>query len=57
MIIKYRERTQIDQYKCIDRIKEKRVIKYSFQQGELKYFRVNEFEYFSIGENDIISID
>lgn len=56
MIITYRERTFFNKYKCIDTIKKIHVIKKAFTQGELVYFKKNNFDYFVIENNFIIDI-
>ena len=55
----YRERQFIDKYKCIDNLKELYARSYftSGISGNLYYFRLNEFNYKTLGKEDIISIE
>ena len=55
----YRDRIFIDTYKCIDNLKEFRAWSYFTGgiSGELYYFRLNEFNYKTLGKDEIISIE
>ena len=57
--ITYRERHFIDKYKCIEYTRE--LFAYSYFvggiSGELYYFRLNEFNYKTLGLEEIISIE
>lgn len=58
MVITYRERNYIGDYKCIDRIKTINASSYFVPEGSsLYYFRVNEFSYKTISKEDIISME
>ena len=55
----YRERVFIDTYKCIDNLKE--LYAHSYFTGgissDLYYFKVDRFNYKTLGKGDIISIE
>ena len=55
----YRDRIFIDTYKCIDNLKELYACSYFTGgiSGELYYFRLNEFNYKTLAEEDIIRIE
>ena len=57
--VTYKERHFIGKYKCIDYTKELFAYSYftSGISGELYYFRLNEFNYKSLGIEEIISIE
>lgn len=44
-----RERTMIDKFKCIDTYSQVSVKGLAFKQGELFYFKKNDFEYLVVG--------
>lgn len=55
----YRDRIFIDTYKCIDYPKELYAYSY-FTSGissDLYYFKLNEFNYKTLGKEDVISIE
>lgn len=52
----YKERTFLDQFRCIDKILEKRVIKKAFMQGDLVYFQIDRFNYLVLANDDIINV-
>lgn len=54
MIVIYRHRVYLDKYRCIDYERCIRVISFAFRQGDLLYYRKNEFEYFVICKEDLI---
>lgn len=54
MIVIYRHRVYLDKYRCIDHERRTRVISLAFRQGDLLYYRKNEFEYLVIGKEDLI---
>ena len=55
----YRERVLIDTYKCIDNLKEFRAWSYFTGgiSGNLYYFKLDRFNYKTLGKEDIISIE
>ena len=55
----YRDRVFIDTYKCIDNLKEFRAWSYftSGISGNLYYFKVDRFNYKTLGIEEIISIE
>lgn len=54
--VTYKERHFIDKYRCIDYTKE--LFAYSYwKSGDLYYFRLNEFNYKTLGIEDTISIE
>ena len=55
----YRDRIFIDTYKCIDYPKELYARSYftSGISGDLYYFKVDRFNYKTLGKEDIISIE
>ena len=55
----YRDRIFLDRFRCIDNLKELYAHSYftSGISGELYYFRLNEFNYKTLGKEDIISIE
>ena len=57
--VTYKERHFISKYRCIDYTKE--LFAYSYFVGgiseELYYFRLNEFNYKTLGKDEIISIE
>lgn len=56
MLIAYRDRVYINQFRCIDHIRTIRAIKY-FRQGELLYCYRDRYNIITIAINDIISIE
>ena len=50
--VTYKDRSFIDRFKCIDRINTLRAFT-SFDSGELRYYKVNEFDY-KVVEKDMI---
>lgn len=56
MKITYIDRKFIDNFKCIDTIKTIFATP-AFTSGNLLYFKKNQFEYFTIAKDFIISID
>lgn len=57
MMITYRQRRYLDKYKCIDTPVRVRVKGLAFSNGELLYYKKNDFEYFTIAKEDILSIE
>lgn len=57
--VTYKERVFIDKYKCIEFKRDFKAWSYftSGISGELYYFRLNEFNYKTLGKNEIISIE
>ena len=57
--VTYRERHFIDRYSCIDYTRELFANSYWRDgiSGELYYFRLNEFNYKTLGLEEIISIE
>lgn len=55
----YRERNFIDKYKCIDNLRELFACSYFTGgiSGNLYYFKLNEFNYKTLGKDEIISIE
>lgn len=53
--VKYIERRFIDKYKCVDYEKELQAQSY-WKSGNLYYFRLNEFNYKSLGDDEIINL-
>ena len=54
--VKYTERHFIDKYKCIDYEKELKAQSY-WKSGGLYYFRLNEFNHKTLGDDEIISLE
>ena len=54
--VTYKERINLDKYRCIDNIKKQRVLGKAFTQGDLTYFKRDQFNYFVIETENIISI-
>lgn len=54
--VTYKERIFLDKYKCIDNIKTRYFV-YSWVVGGLTYFKQNQFNVFTIANEDIISIE
>ena len=55
-IIRYRERTFIDQYKCIDH--ERKICAYStWWSGSVLYAKTDRYNVKCIGKDDIIAIE
>ena len=54
--VTYRERVFIDRFRCIDYKRELKAWDY-WQSGNLYYFRLNEFNYKTLGIEEIISIE
>lgn len=58
MIVRYRERMYIDNYRCIDTEKSFHTTSYFIPAGcSLYYFRINQFEMKTVAIDDIISIE
>ena len=57
--VTYRERHFLDKYRCIDYTRELFARSYFTGgiSGELYYFRLNEFNYKTLGIEEIISIE
>ena len=57
--VTYKERHFINKYRCIDYTKELFAHSYFTDgiSGELYYFRLDEFNYKTLGNNEIISIE
>ena len=57
--VTYRERHFIDKYKCIEYTRELLANSYFVGgiSGELYYFRLNEFNYKTLGLEEIINIE
>ena len=57
--VTYRERHFLDKYRCIDYTRELFANSYFVGgiSGELYYFRLNEFNYKTLGIEEIISIE
>lgn len=57
--VTYRERIFIDTYKCIEFKRELKALSYFTGgiSGELYYFRLDRFNYKSLGIEEIISIE
>ena len=57
--VTYRERHFLDKYRCIDYTRELFAHSYFVGgiSGELYYFRLNEFNYKTLGLDEIISIE
>ena len=56
MIVKYIERGKPFDHKRIDRISRASVRGKAFTQGDLIYFKRNEFEYLVIAKDDILEV-
>ena len=54
--VTYRERIFLDRFRCIDYKKELKACSY-FKSGDLYYFRLNEFNYKTLGKEEIINIE
>jgi hypothetical protein len=54
--VTYKERCFIDKYTCIDNIKNIIVKNKAFTQGDLVYFKKDNFNYFVIENNLILDI-
>lgn len=52
----YRDRIFIDTYKCIDYKRELKAWSY-WQSGNLYYFKLDRFNYKTLGKSEIISIE
>ena len=52
----YRDRVFIDRFRCIDYKKELKALSY-LKSGDLYYFRLNEFNYKTLGIEEIINIE
>ena len=57
--VTYRERHFMGKYRCIDYTRELFANSYFVDgiSGELYYFRLNEFNYKTLGKDEIISIE
>ena len=55
----YRDRIFLDKYKCIDNLKELYAHSYftSGISGDLYYFKLDRFNYKTLGKDEIISIE
>lgn len=56
MIITYKERQFLTKYTCRDNIIKTSVRKFAFQQGDLLYFKKDDFNYIVIAKNDLIEV-
>lgn len=57
MIITYRTRRYIDKCRCKTTLHRVFVKKLAFVQGDLLYYKKNDFEYFTIAKEDVVSIE
>ena len=53
MLVKYRDRSYIDKYKCIDSLKTFRALS-SFDNAGLRYYKIDAFNYKVVEINMII---
>lgn len=54
MIIIYKERQFLTKHTCKDNIIKTAVQKFAFQQGDLLYFKKDNFNYIVIAKNELI---